>query len=154
MAFKDEHAPSTLMKLLLSTGSLMGTLIPALLMSGHADFLIQHLELRKPEGNTYRQLLMVSCSLIYLFRFAICVFVFIKRKIGWSEGGLVSFLFFMMFYLFNTSAGSHFEPIGLIDIVGIFLYLTGSYINTFADYQRHAWKLKMIGVTVYADARS
>lgn len=140
MAFKDEYAPSTLMKLLLSTGILMGTLIPALLMSGHGDFLIQHLRFRTIEGNTYRQLLMVSCSLIYLFRLAICMFVFIRRRIGWVEGGLVSFLFFMMFYLFNASAGSHFEPIGLIDIAGVFLYLTGSYVNSLADYQRYIWK--------------
>ncbi|MEE9442759.1 MAG: DUF1295 domain-containing protein [candidate division Zixibacteria bacterium] len=118
----------------------MGTLIPALLMSGHGNFLIQLLKLQKLEGNTYRQILIVSCSLIYLFRFVICMFVFFKRKIGWIEGILVSFLFFMMFYLFNTAAGSHFEPIGLIDIAGIFLYVTGSYINTLADYQRYAWK--------------
>lgn len=140
MAFKDKHAPSTLMKFLLSTGILMGTLISALLMSEHGDFLIQHLKLQKIEGDFHRQLLIVSCSLVYLVRFAICMFVFFKRKIGWFEGGLVSFLFFMMFYLFNTSAGSHFEPIGLIDIAGIFLYSTGSYINTLADYQRYAWK--------------
>ncbi|UCC45329.1 MAG: DUF1295 domain-containing protein [Candidatus Zixiibacteriota bacterium] len=140
MAFKNEHAPSILMKLLLSVGILMGTLIPALLMSGHGDFLTQHLKLRTLEGNAHRQLLMVSCSLIYLFRFAICMFVFFKRKIGWFEGSLVSLLFFMMFYLFNTSAGSHLEPIGMIDIAGIFLYLTGSCINTVADYQRYAWK--------------
>ena len=140
MAFKDEYAPSTLMKLLLSTGILMGTLIPALLMSGHGDLLIQHLKLQKLNGNTYRQLLMVSCSLIYLIRFATCMFVSFKRKIGWFEGCLVSFLFFMMFYLFNMSAGSHIEPIGLFDIAGIFLYLSGSYINSLADYQRYAWK--------------
>ena len=128
------------MKLLLSSGILLGTLIPALLMSGYGDLLIQHLKLQKLNGNTYRQLLMVSCSLIYLIRFATCMFVFFKRKIGWFEGCLVSFLFFMMFYLFNMSAGSHIEPIGLFDIAGIFLYLTGSYINSLADYQRYAWK--------------
>jgi len=140
MAFEDKHAPSTLVKLLLSTGILMGTLIPVLLMSEHGDFLIQLLKLKKIEGNTFRQVLIVSCSLAYLFRFVICMFVFIKRKISWFEGGLVSFLFFMMFYLFNTSAGSHYETIGLIDIVGIFLYLTGSCVNTVADYQRYVWK--------------
>ncbi len=140
MSFKDKHAPSIFMKLLLSTGMLMGTLIPLLLMSEHGEFLIQLLKLKKIEGNIYRQVLIVSCSLIYLFRFVVCMFVFIKRKIGWLEGGLTSFLFFMMFYLFNTSAGNHFEPIGVIDIVGILLYLAGSYINTLADYQRYVWK--------------
>jgi len=70
------------------------------------------------------------------------MFVFIKRKISWFEGGLVSFLFFMMFYLFGISAGNHAEPIGLNDVVGVLLFLGGSYINTLADYQRFAWKGK------------
>ncbi|MBW2203141.1 MAG: DUF1295 domain-containing protein [Deltaproteobacteria bacterium] len=29
---------------------------------------------------------------------------------------------------------------GLIDILGVLLFLTGSYINTVADYQRFAWR--------------
>jgi len=140
MAFKDKHTPSTFMKLLLSSGILIGTLIPALLMFGYGDFLVQHLKLQKIGGNTYRQLLIVACSLAYLVRFVVSMFVFTKRKIGWFEGSLVSVLWFAMFYLFNTSAGSHSEPIGLIDIAGIFLYLTGSYINSLADYQRYIWK--------------
>ena len=68
------------------------------------------------------------------------MFIFLKRKISWFEGSLVSFLFFMMFYFFGISAGSQSQPIGLIDIVGVFLFLAGSYINTVADYQRFAWK--------------
>ncbi len=140
MAFKDKHTASILMKLLLSTGILLGTLIPLLLMTEFGDFFIQLFGLQKIEGNIYRQILIISCSLIYLVRFAICMFVFMKRKIGWFEGTLVSFLFFMMFNLFNTSAGNHSEPIGLIDIVGVLLYLTGSYINSLADYQRYVWK--------------
>jgi len=128
------------MKLLISAGILMGTIIPALQMSGYGDSLILLLKLQKIEGNTYRQLLIVSCSLIYLIRFAVSMFVFTKRKIGWLEGVLVTIGFFFMFRLFNTFAGSHFERIGLIDIVGVFLYITGSYINTLADYQRYIWK--------------
>jgi steroid 5-alpha reductase family enzyme len=71
------------------------------------------------------------------------MFVFVQRKIGWFEGGLVSILYFMMFYLFGVSAGSHPEPIGLIDISGILLFLGGSYINTMADYRRFVWKRKI-----------
>ena len=127
MAFKDEHAPSTVVKLLLCAGIILGTLIPFL---------------AEIDGNVYRQALIISCSLIYLVRLAICMFVFVKRKIGWFEGGLVSFLFFMMFYLFNTSAASHAEPLGLIAFAGVFLYVAGSCINTLADYQRSTWKRK------------
>jgi protein-S-isoprenylcysteine O-methyltransferase Ste14 len=140
MAFKDKHAPSIFFKFLLSTGILLGTLIPFLQMSGHGEFLTQFLNLKRIDGDPCRQILIVMFSLIYLLRFVLCMFVFVKRKIGWIEGSLVSILFFMMFYLFNTSAGSHFESIGLIDMVGIALYFAGSYINTLADYQRYVWK--------------
>jgi steroid 5-alpha reductase family enzyme len=49
-------------------------------------------------------------------------------------------LFFMMFYYFGISAGSHPESIGIIDIFGISIFLFGSCINTLADCQRFRWK--------------
>ncbi len=143
MAFQDEHSPSTFAKGLLSISILAGTLAPAILSSGYADWLVDLLNYEKVEGNIYRQIIILSCCLIYFVRFTIAMFVFVQRKVGWFEGGLVSFLFFMMFYLFVNSAGSHAEPIGLIDIAGIILFLIGSYINTLADYQRFAWKSKV-----------
>ncbi len=122
----------------------MGALIPLAQMSARGTYLLDFLNLEKIDGDVYRQIIIISCSLIYLLRFAICMFVFVKRKIGWVEGSLVSFLFFMMFYLFNTSAGSHYEPIRLIDLIGIALYLAGSAINSLADYQRYEWKKKSV----------
>jgi len=143
MAFQDKHSPSLSAKVLLSSSILAGTLVSALLMFGFADWLIDLFKFEKVEGNIYRQIIILSCCLIYFIRFTIAMFVFVQRKISWFEGGLVSFLFFMMFYLFGISAGSHPEPIGFIDIAGIFLFLIGSYINTMADYQRFAWKRKI-----------
>lgn len=140
MAFKDKHSPSILMKFLLSAGIFMGTLIPLLLMTDYGDFLVQSFNLTKIGGDFYRQLTIVSLSLIYFIRFAISMFVFLKRKIGWVEGCLVSILWFAMFYLFNSSAGNHSGPIGLIDIIGILIYLIGSHINTRSEYQRYIWK--------------
>ena len=115
-------------------------MVSAALTSGYSDLLVHLLKYEKVGGNIYRQVIILTCSLVYFIRFTICMFIFLKRKISWFEGGLVSFLFFMMFYLFGVSAGSHSEPIGLIDIVGILLFLAGSYINTLADYQRFRWK--------------
>lgn len=143
MAFQDEHAPSIPFKVLLSTSILAGTLISALVTSGHAEWLIELLKYERVEGNGYRKIIILSCCLIYFIRFATAMFVFVKRKIGWFEGGLVSILFFMMFYHFGISAGSHPEPIGIFDITGILLFLFGSYINTFAEYQRFAWKRRI-----------
>lgn len=143
MAFQDEHAPSIPFKVLLATSVLAGTLVSALATSGYADWLIELLKYEKVEGNGCRKIIMLSCCLVYSIRFAIAMFVFVKRKIGWFEGSLVSVLFFMMFYHFGISAGSHPEPIGIVDIAGIILFLCGSYINTFAEYQRFAWKKRI-----------
>jgi len=111
-------------------------------MSGYLDGLSELLKYERVQGNNLRQIIIVSCLLIYFIRFTIGMFVFLERKIGWFEGGVVSFLFFIMFTLFGTAAGSRPEPIGIFDIVGIILFLSGSSINTLADYQRFAWKRK------------
>ena len=142
MAFQDKHSPSIPAKVLLSLSILTGTITATVLTSGYSDWLIDFLNFEKVEGNVFRRIIILVCCLIYFIRFAIGMFVFLQRNISWFEGGLVSVLFFMMFYIFVISAGSHPEPIGLIDIVGIFMFLVGSYINTMADYQRFAWKRK------------
>ena len=128
MIFLDEHSPSTLAKLCMSLGVLSGVCWGTLLASGHAD------------GNSYRVLLMFICCFLYFLRFTITLFVFIKRKINWAEAGLVSFLFFMMFYYFSASAGNHPAPIGVFDLLGVFLFVVGSWINVSSDYQRFSWK--------------
>lgn len=143
MAFQDENSPSIPAKVLLSISILAGTITATVLTSGYSDWLIDFLNFEKVEGNIYRQIIILICCLIYFIRFVIGMFVFMWRKISWFEGSLVSVLFFMMFYHFGVSAGSHPEPIGLIDITGIFLFLFGSYVNIIADYQRFAWKRKI-----------
>ncbi len=87
MAFQDEHSPSIPAKVLLSASVLAGTLVSAGLTSGYADGLIDLLKYEKVEGNSYRQIIILSCCLIYFIKFTIGLFVFLKRKISWFEGG-------------------------------------------------------------------
>jgi hypothetical protein len=140
MIFLDEHSPSIIAKVLMSMGVLAGTLIATALTTGYSDWLMNVMNFEKVEGNVYRQAIMFICCIIYFIRFTIGIFVFIQRKISWFEGGLVTVLFFMMFYLFSICAGSHPGSIGIIDILGVFLFLIGSCINYLADYQRFSWK--------------
>jgi protein-S-isoprenylcysteine O-methyltransferase Ste14 len=35
------------------------------------------------------------------------------------------------------------QPLGFVDLVGILLYLTGSYIGTASEYSRHFWKARL-----------
>jgi protein-S-isoprenylcysteine O-methyltransferase Ste14 len=124
----------------LSLSVLDGTLIATALTTGYSGWLILFLEFERVEGNIFRQIIMLICCCIYFLRFTIDLFFFMQRKISWYEGGLVSVLFFLMFYTFTVSAGSHTSAIGLIDITGIIMFFVGSYINTAAGYQRYAWK--------------
>ncbi|MBT8356633.1 MAG: DUF1295 domain-containing protein [Deltaproteobacteria bacterium] len=142
MIFLNEHSPSIPAKVCMSMGVLAGTLTATALTTGYSDWFMNVLNFEKVEGNIYRQIVMFLCCLIYFIRFTIGLFVFIQRKISWFEGGLVTVLFFMMFYFFGISAGSHPDSIGIIDIFGISLFLFGSCINTLADYQRFSWKRK------------
>ena len=140
MIFFDEHSPSIPAKVLMSFGVLAGTLAATTLTTGYSDWFVDVMNFEKVEGNIYRQIVMFVCCFIYFIRFTIALFVFIRRKISWFEGGLVTVLFFMMFYYFGISAGSHPGSVGIFDILGVSLFLFGSCINTLADYQRFSWK--------------
>jgi len=137
MTFKDEPHPSNLQKVALCAGILLGTLFPSLSMS---ESIAHSLGLDALNGDSSRQILIVTLSVVYLARFTYAMFVFVKRKISWFEGGMVSLLWFAMFYLYNSSGGGSSAPIGPIDLAGLLLYITGSYFNSGADYQRYAWK--------------
>lgn len=140
MIFLDEHSKSIPAKILMSSGVLAGTLIATVLTTGYSEWLMNILNFEKVEGNVHRQTVMLVCCIIYFSRFTFGLFVFVQRKISWFEGGLVTILFFMMFYHFCISAGVHPDSIGIIDILGITLFLFGSYINMMSDYQRFSWK--------------
>ena len=140
MIFLDEHSPSILAKVLMSLGVLAGTLAATALTTGYLNGFLDVMNFEKVEGHLYRQIAMFICCFIYFVRFTISLFVFIQRKISWFEGGLVTVLFFMMFYYFGVAAGSYPKPFGIIDIFGVFIFLLGSCINILADYQRFSWK--------------
>ena len=93
-------------------------------------------------GNLGRQVVLLSCAVIYVIRAAATLFVFVKRKIPWWEaawgGGLIGFVLFA----FLTEGFRIAHPLGLLDVVGSLLYLTGSYLGTRSEYSRHNWKAR------------
>ncbi len=136
MSFSDDHAPSIFFKLMLSIALLAGVLVSTVLTSGVMPELNEYMNYPHNGGDFNRQVVMLVCGLLYVTRFILAMFVFVQRKIGRFEGSFVSVLFFMMFYLFGISAGSHPEPMSFIDYLGVVVYLIGSTINVLADFQR------------------
>ena len=95
-----------------------------------------------PPGNLGRQVVLLSCAVIYVIRAAVTLFVFVKRKIPWWEaawgGGLIGFVLFA----FLSEGFRTAQPLELVDVVGSLLYLTGSYLGTGSEYSRHVWKAR------------
>ncbi len=91
-------------------------------------------------GIASRQAALLACAVIYVARAAHTLFVFVRRQIPWWEavwgGGLIGCVLF--FFLLGGLRAP--QPIRPVDLVGIFLYIAGSYIGTASEYSRHIWK--------------
>ena len=93
-------------------------------------------------GSTGRQVALIACVAIYVARAAHTLFVFVKRKIPWWEaawgGGMIGGVLFS-FLLGGLRAPQPIEP---IDLIGILLYIAGSYIGTASERSRYIWKAR------------
>jgi protein-S-isoprenylcysteine O-methyltransferase Ste14 len=99
------------------------------------------IELNRP-GCPGRQVALLACVVAYVARAAHTLFVFVKRKIPWWEaawgGGIIGCVLF--FFLLGGLRAP--QPIGPIDLVGMLLYMGGSYIGTASEHSRHIWKAR------------
>jgi steroid 5-alpha reductase family enzyme len=93
-------------------------------------------------GNLLRRVLIASCLTIYFVRLQVTVWVFQKRKWTWLETITITVLMSFVLYAFAKVGGNNKHVVGAVEVIGILLYLSGSYINTHSEYYRHVWKLK------------
>ncbi|RKZ00447.1 MAG: hypothetical protein DRQ13_00430 [Ignavibacteriae bacterium] len=140
MIFKDEYDSSSLTRWFFITVIFIVIIVCGLLMFADEWVADSWLELYKINGDYSRRVILMVCLIIYFFRLLITVFVFLKRKMGWVETILVSGLMFFALYSFAKVGGSSQLPLNAFDVIGIFLFLAGSYLNTASEYKRYAWK--------------
>ena len=93
-----------------------------------------------PSGNALRQVALLACVLIYVFRAATTLFVFVKRRIPWWEAAWGGSLIGIVLFFFLREGLRVPQTLGFLDLVGILLYATGSYVGTASEYTRHLWK--------------
>ena len=93
-------------------------------------------------GDLVRRILIASCLIIYFVRLQVTVWVFQKRKWTWLETITITVLMSFVLYAFAKVGGNNKRVVGVVEVIGILLYLSGSYINTHSEYSRHVWKLK------------
>jgi steroid 5-alpha reductase family enzyme len=109
-----------------------------------AEYVTSNVFLReyKLYGNLLRRIPLASCLIIYVIRLQVTVWIFQKRKWTWSETVTITILMTIVLYAFGSVGGINKQVVGAVEIIGILLYLIGSYINTHSEYFRHAWKSK------------
>ena len=96
----------------------------------------------KVNGDFFRNILILSCMTIYFFRLLFTLFVFFQRKMYWGEAIVIANIMPWIFPYVAYKSGGYTDSIGWIEIMGIFLFLIGSYLNTASEYFRYSWKQK------------
>ena len=91
-------------------------------------------------GDISRRIILFGFSVVFFARMTATLFYILKRKFGWEELGGVVFaiaLYQIGFALFGITAS---EPLGVIDLTAVVLFLFGSYLNTGSELQRKRFK--------------
>jgi protein-S-isoprenylcysteine O-methyltransferase Ste14 len=89
-----------------------------------------------------RNLTLLAFNLIVFARFLLTLFVFLRRRIPWEETLSVPMAFGLYLLGFPLMARSAAVPFGALEVGGIVLFLVGSFLNTFSEWQRHRWKAR------------
>jgi len=128
MAYHDGHSHS------------LGPKLTLLLLTFAGLIFSFNLMLKNQCSDPFREYLLLACAIVFYVRLALCLLIFVKRKVSWFEGVSVGLLYGFLVVMF-TIWGSHPNlSSGFIEISGILLFVTGSIINSASDYQRYAWK--------------
>ncbi|MCF6183548.1 MAG: DUF1295 domain-containing protein [Bacteroidales bacterium] len=93
-----------------------------------------------PEGNLYRRIIIFCFSFIVFLRITFAMFVFVKRRIPFEESISIPFAFALYYIGFAVFGYGTQTPVGIFDYFGVAVFLFGSYLNTFSEYQRYKWK--------------
>jgi steroid 5-alpha reductase family enzyme len=125
----------------------MITILATILVAGWLMFagmngLFSWLKPHAIRGDFLRRFILMSCLIFYFLRLLITVFVFLKRRMVWVEAIVITILMSFVLFSFAKVGGNNHQSIGIIEIIGILLYLLGSYLNTRSEYTRHTWKKK------------
>jgi protein-S-isoprenylcysteine O-methyltransferase Ste14 len=86
-----------------------------------------------------RMCLAVALS-VYFVRILFTEFVFLKRGIAWSEVFTIAPWTLIIYLLLALAGGANQDPFQLAGVLGIFLFVIGSWANSYSEYSRYRWK--------------
>ena len=123
MIFIDNYDSSFWNKSLFS-GCIIVTLFATLWML-FAEYAISNTWLKEYllVGDPLRRLLIAACLIIYFVRLQVTVWIFQKRKWTWLETLTITVLMSFVLYAFASVGGNNKQVMGVVEAIGILLYL-------------------------------
>ena len=91
-------------------------------------------------ASTLRRCALTAAAVLYFLRTLLTIFIFLKRRMPWSEVCMIAPWIATIDLLFAYFGGRNTDSFGITGFVGIVLVLAGSTINTGSEFQRHLWK--------------
>ncbi|MDE3100379.1 MAG: DUF1295 domain-containing protein [Verrucomicrobiota bacterium] len=87
-----------------------------------------------------RRGMLMGAATLYLARTMAAICIFVQRRMGWAEVGIIALWIGAMDVSFAYFGGRNVASFGGIGDVGVFLLLAGSVVHTASEWQRHRWK--------------
>lgn len=93
-------------------------------------------------GNLYSRIILFIFSVVVFLRITFTLFYLLKRKIPWEESLSISIAFALYYIGFALLGYQRTSSLDWLDVLAILIFVTGSFLNTFSEIQRHFWKLR------------
>jgi len=142
MIFRSNYEKSFLPKSFIAAALFTSILVCSYLMFADESKITNGLQQYKISGDFFRHILLLSCFGIYFVRLLATLFIFFQRKMHWIEAIVIANVMPFVLPYIAVVGGNSEQPVGLLEIVGILVFLFGSYLNTRSEYLRHIWKQK------------
>lgn len=142
MIFQNIHEKSYLPKMFIAAAILGSIYVSGHLMFTSADNILPLFKPYKVNGDPVRNILILSCMSIYFLRLLFTLFVFLQRKLYWGEAIVIANIMPWIFPYIAYKSGDYTGTIGWMELIGIILFLIGSFLNTASEYFRFSWKQK------------
>ena len=97
-------------------------------------------EIDYSKGNIYRNYCLLSFGVIMYLRMNLTTFYLLKRKIPIDEffGVIPGFATYQIGFV--LLGGWKADPLNILDVLGVLLFIIGSYFNTYSEIQRNRFK--------------
>ena len=91
-------------------------------------------------GDFTRRILIFLTSFSLFLRWGLTNFYLLKRKMPWNEIIIACIELSLIHILYAVLGGQVARPVGIIEFIGVGLFLIGSYFNTGSELMRAQWK--------------